>query len=629
MSKALHSLSSRLSASLGFRLIWNLLLAGSAGAAAMLLLLNATIDERFGSLENTEIQGHIDRSGSMLERMKAQVQAKSMDWSVWDATFAFIQDGNESYIDENLSTVSIVNLDVNAMAFVRFDGAFRWAEYVDIEKEEKSPELAAEFLTHASAPDFIEAAKTAPNFQTFVRQGDRLLVLSAAQVTRSDGSGVPEGILVLGKEIADDDIFQALQIPGHVDFGLISAPVAVAKDRDSASITRQVTGLNGAPVATIGFSVPRSLVAQGRLLFWLASSGLLIMLILMIALVSYRLWAIVIRPVEEFQHHVAKIKDSGQLADFTSDPRSDELGKLYTEFNDMARELEALRSKIEAQSFAIGRSESAIGTMHNVRNGLSPVRAILTKLDGEMTLPMETEIGRAIAELSSAAEASTRPGQLLSFLQTAIRHASGSMASKKILLREAIRSLNGAVETIETEQSAGNQKQSYSESCDLSSLLGNAATVARHAPGLPIEVEFASDERFQIAGNRVLLAQILENLVTNAVDSISATGRGSGRIAIAARRVGDGPDAYVCVDIRDSGTGFEPELAAKIFERGFSTRGKTGRGLGLHWCANTLNAMGGTLSINSPGPGAGATVTLFLRAAARTGPDGQSSPRVA
>ncbi|MBU4063603.1 CHASE4 domain-containing protein [Hyphomonas sp.] len=629
MNKTLHAFSSRISASLSFRLGWNLLLAGGVGAAAMLFLLNATINDRFEFLEDTAIQGHIDRSGSMLESMKAQVQAKSMDWAVWDATFDFIHDGNQSYIDENLSTVSMLNLDVNAMGFVRFDGAFRRGEYVDLESEEKTPDLAAIFLAHTTTPDFIEAAKRAPNFQTFIRQGDRLLVLSAAQVTMSDGSGAPEGFLVLGKEIGEEDIFEALQIPGQVAFERIDAPSAVIKDSSGSKITRQVTGLSGAPIATIGFTVPRNLVAQGRRLFWLASSGMLIMLILMIALVSYRLWAIVIRPIESFQHHVAKIKDSGQLADFTSDPRSDELGELYTEFNEMARELDALRSKIEAQSFAIGKSESAIGTMHNVRNGLSPVRAILTKLDGEMILPMETEIGRAITELSSAAEPSARREKLLSFLQTAISHASGSMTDKKVLLREAIRSLNGAVETIETVQSADNQKQSYSETCDLSSLVGNAATLARHVAGLPIEVEFASDERFQIAGNRVLLAQILENIVTNAVESISATERGSGRIDIAASRIVVGTEACVRVDITDSGNGFDADLTSRIFERGFSTRGKTGRGLGLHWCANTVNAMGGNFTINSPGPGAGATVTLVLRTATHNAESGQTSPRAA
>jgi signal transduction histidine kinase len=620
---------SRITSSLGFRLGWNLVLAGGLGAIAIMLALSATISQRFETLENASIEGHIERAGSMLERMKARVKAKSLDWSVWDATFEFVHDGNQGFIDENLSSVSLANLGVNAIAFVRFDGGFKHAEYYNSDADENDAGFAAEFLEYTTTTDFTEAAKNAPNFQTFVRQGDRLLVLSAAQVTKSDGSGIPEGILVLGEEITVAEIFEVLQIAGHYDFNLIGAPSEVAKDRSSANIARQVSDLNGAPLATIRFAVPRDLVAEGRNLLWLTSALMLVMLVLMIALVSQRLWAVVIRPVELFQGHVASIKNSGQLMDFTSDPRSDELGALYAEFNEMARELNALRSKIEAQSFAIGKTESAIGTMHNVRNGLSPVRAILSKLDGEMTLPMETEIGRAIAELSSASEPSTRQGQLLNFLQTAITHASGSLANKKILLREAICSLNGAVETIENVQSSDNKKKSFSEVCDLSSLIGNATTVARHAEGIQIDVEFASAERFQISGNRILLAQILENILTNAVQAIAATALGCGRIDIAATRIRVGADEYVRIDIKDTGDGFEAGLKQKIFERSFSTRGKTGRGVGLHWCANTANAMGGNLTIESPGPGAGATVSLILRIAEITAATGQSSPRAA
>lgn len=621
--------TSRISNSLGSRLGLNLLIAGGASVAAMLFLLNATINDRFETLENSEIQGHIDRSASMLDRMKSEIEAKSLDWSVWDASFEFIQDENQDYIDENLSSVSLINLDVNAMVFVRFDGDFVRAEYLDPEKEDKDASLAAQLLKYTTSEDFLEAAKSSPSFQTFIRQGNRLLIVGTAQVTMSDGSGVPEGFLVLGKEISDADIFEALQIAGHYDFDLIDSPSAVAKERATAFLARQVPGLGGAPIATIRFSVPRDLIAQGRSLFWLTGSGMLVMLIVMTAILSYRLWAIVIRPVELFQNHVLNIKNSGELIDFDSDPRSDEFGKLYAEFNEMARELNSLRLKVEAHSFAIGKSESAIGTMHNVRNGLSPVRAILTKLDGDMNLPMETEIGRAITELSSVSDPSTRQGQLLTFLQTAIGHASGSLANKKILLREAIRSLGAAVETIETIQSADEIKQSYNETCDLTSMIGNATTVARHVAGTPIQIDFESTERFQISSNRVLLVQILENIMTNAVESIAATSHGAGRIDISATRIQVGATECVRIDIHDNGNGFEPGQKQKLFERGFSTRSKTGRGLGLHWCSNTLNAMGGSLTIDSPGPGAGATVSLTLRTATKTAANDESSPRAA
>ena len=46
-------------------------------------------------------------------------------------------------------------------------------------------------------------------------------------------------------------------------------------------------------------------------------------------------------------------------------------------FNAMLRQLKDLREQIEVQSFALGRSESAVAVMHNVRNALNPISTIL------------------------------------------------------------------------------------------------------------------------------------------------------------------------------------------------------------------------------------------------------------
>ena len=53
-----------------------------------------------------------------------------------------------------------------------------------------------------------------------------------------------------------------------------------------------------------------------------------------------------------------------------------------------------------------------------------------------------------------------------------------------------------------------------------------------------------------------------------------------------------------------------------MFERGFSTRAMKSGGLGLHWCANAMLAMGGSLRLESDGGGLGARAVLTLAAPA-------------
>ena len=61
----------------------------------------------------------------------------------------------------------------------------------------------------------------------------------------------------------------------------------------------------------------------------------------------------------------------------------------------------------------------------------------------------------------------------------------------------------------------------------------------------------------------------------------------------------------------DNGAGIAPQNLAKVFERGFSTKERA-TGLGLHWCANGVAAMGGGIRAHSAGVGRGATIELLL-----------------
>jgi two-component system cell cycle sensor histidine kinase/response regulator CckA len=112
------------------------------------------------------------------------------------------------------------------------------------------------------------------------------------------------------------------------------------------------------------------------------------------------------------------------------------------------------------------------------------------------------------------------------------------------------------------------------------------------------------------------LAQVLINLVTNAVDAMPgggtltvATGRaGTARIAGINRDL----DGYVFLSVSDTGVGIDPSVAEHVFEPFFSTKpvGK-GPGLGLSIVYNVVNQLGGVASIDSQ-PGSGTTVRVFL-----------------
>ena len=106
------------------------------------------------------------------------------------------------------------------------------------------------------------------------------------------------------------------------------------------------------------------------------------------------------------------------------------------------------------------------------------------------------------------------------------------------------------------------------------------------------------------------LKQLLTNLLDNAIQ-FTAAGRA---IRFTTRR----KENVVEFEIRDEGTGIEPELLPKIFDRFFTTAnprtGNRGTGLGLAIAKSIATASGGTISVDS-GLGRGSIFVVRLPAA--------------
>jgi len=73
------------------------------------------------------------------------------------------------------------------------------------------------------------------------------------------------------------------------------------------------------------------------------------------------------------------------------------------------------------------------------------------------------------------------------------------------------------------------------------------------------------------------------------------------------------PGRYVCIEVRDTGTGIDPEQKAKIFDPFFTTK-FVGRGLGLAAIAGILRSLKGGITVESA-PAKGSTFRVFLPAA--------------
>jgi signal transduction histidine kinase len=130
----------------------------------------------------------------------------------------------------------------------------------------------------------------------------------------------------------------------------------------------------------------------------------------------------------------------------------------------------------------------------------------------------------------------------------------------------------------------------------------HAGSLQRH--GIEIVIDGAGLPPVTLDKHKVL--QILVNLVQNAKQAVRESGRSDGRIKV---EIGIGEDDRIRISVSDNGAGIPEENLVRIFSHGFTTRAN-GHGFGLHSGANAAREMGGSLHVESAGPGKGATFTL-------------------
>ncbi|MCB4770695.1 PAS domain S-box protein [Ancylobacter sp. Lp-2] len=220
---------------------------------------------------------------------------------------------------------------------------------------------------------------------------------------------------------------------------------------------------------------------------------------------------------------------------------------------------------------------------------------------GEVSASIAHEINQPLAAISAHAAAASRwmdrdPPNLAEV--RASLDAAGEAARRA---SQVVRRVRSFMTKVEPERAT----------LDVDALVGEAVRLVQHeiaAHGVTLTPALEADG-LAVEGDRIMLQQVLINLITNAIQAMHATPAGERRIVVRTWRLGGG----VGVEVRDSGPGFAAEAAQKAFEPFFTTKAN-GMGLGLAMCRTIINAHDGEIRIDPPGGGWGGQIAIMLPA---------------
>lgn len=171
--------------------------------------------------------------------------------------------------------------------------------------------------------------------------------------------------------------------------------------------------------------------------------------------------------------------------------------------------------------------------------------------------------------------------------------------------------LDGAALIRKIQQYIRQEKQTAFEPVDLNEIVADSVTLTKpywynepRRQGIAIETNLELQPIPHVLGAASELRDVFVNMILNAVQAMP---RG-GDITISSFQ--HGPD-LVCINVRDSGTGMTDRVRSRIFEPLFTTKGKTGTGMGLAVCYGTVQEHNGDITVKTD-LGFGTTFSLVF-----------------
>ena len=294
--------------------------------------------------------------------------------------------------------------------------------------------------------------------------------------------------------------------------------------------------------------------------------------------------------------------------------RTHELQQEVSERKAAQAKLETTHAQLLTASRQAGMAEVATNVLHNVGNVLNSVNVSASMLLEQAEQSQAASLSR-LATLFKEHQ-----GDLAAFLTVDPRGqhvseyidklAERLMVERKTTINElrALRERIDHIKRIVTMQQSFARISGVEENVDILELVEdalrmNGSSLQRHE----IEIERQFSPVPVVSADKHKILQVLVNLVRNAKDACTSTGRRDKRIAL---RVGNEGER-ITVSVADNGVGIAPENMTRIFSHGFTTK-KDGHGFGLHGAALAAQDLGGSLNARSDGPGHGATFTLEL-----------------
>ncbi len=565
----------------------------------------------FARVEEGNTRKNVQRALDAYTDEVSKLNITTNDWASWDATYTFIDDGNQEYIDQNVSEATTARLGLSVLAYINTSGRIVISEGFDPTTMKSIP-LPESFRKHLvpgnrllQHPDL----KTGEIGVILLPEGP--LLVAARPILTSNGDGPSRGTLIMGRYLNAALIAQ-LGERTHVDLSVQRVDAAKLPN-DFAQVNTEllhgaasavqplsddlvagytlVNDIYGKPALLLRVTLPRPIYEQGQVSARYQLISLLVVGVVFGIVTLILLEKLVLSRLARLSADVGQIGTSGDLSVRAFVSGKDELSHLANKINEMLGALEIAQIQHNQAEEALYKAKEAAEAANRAKS------AFLANMSHELRTPLTGIIGYS---------------ELLQKEANFLGYADLNVDLEKI--RTAGNHLLALINDIlDFSKIEAGKMQLDPEFFDIAALMQDVVTTAHplvEKNGNRLKLHCAPDLGTMYA-DLTKTRQVLLNLLSNAA---KFTEQGVITILVTRNRINN--EDTICFRVSDTGIGMSAEQLMGLFQEftqanASTTRKYGGTGLGLSLSRRFCQLMGGTISVVSEA-GIGSTFTVQL-----------------
>ncbi len=363
-----------------------------------LLVSDSIVRSGFEELEEREVAANLRRVSMALQEQIENLDIFLWDWTSWDDTYAFVQDGNEAYVESNLAEETFHKQELAAIVFWNKDGQVVFGQAYDLE-EQPDPELLRallQTLEKCELPFIGQGEERGRGGLLLLSQGAFFVASRPALTTQ--GEGPPMGRMLMMRRLSEDRI-ESLGRRLELDLRLetvgigldlpLDAPVVLSlldQPEDGARIedvgTLQIRGrmlfvdVTGQPALLATVTQERGIMQLGKR-YAAYNLAFLAAVVVAYSLFAYFLLRTrVLARIESLGRQLRRFDPRAEVSLRMKMSGDDEIAELAANVNAMLCKIDESRREIEEQHTRIKENERFLNQLFNsIKAGIMLVDA--------------------------------------------------------------------------------------------------------------------------------------------------------------------------------------------------------------------------------------------------------------